>query len=235
MNKTKHASEIASKMNLSFTPNYQIQQFNANLNANQSNQEQQVRLNTEQLINQLFIAIKAICPAWASAWPTQEINDGAKKQWLGAFIENGVQDWSKIELGLKKLKLRESPFVPAVGEFIALCTPEAQDLGLLPEQEAYELACRDAYHLSYNPSAKTNSPPEVYHAIRKIGANKLLQAKEELGRAMFARAYKDTVADVLSGRELILPPVAVIAKQTNPIDPDLRSKRIKQLKKMLGA
>ena len=229
MNKTKHASQIASKMNLSFTPNYQIQQFNAN----QPNQEQQARLNTEQLINQLFVQIKEICPAWSSAWPTQEINDGAKKQWLKGFIDSGVQDWSKIELGLAKLKSRASPFVPSIGEFIKLCTPEAQDLGLLPEQEAYELACRDAHHLSYNPSVKTSSPPEVYHTIRKIGANKLLQAKEELGRAMFARAYKDTVADVLSGKELILPPVAVIAEQKEPINPELRSKRIAQLKQML--
>lgn len=229
MNKIKNVSQIVS--NLSFTPSYQPQQFNAN----QLNQEQQTRLNTEQLINQLFVAIKAICPAWASAWPTQEMTDCAKKQWLGAFIENSVQDWSKIELGLKKLKLRGSPFVPSVGEFIALCTPEAQDLGLLSEQEAYDLACRDAHYLSYNPSAKTNSPPEVYHTIRKIGANRLLQAKAELSWAMFARAYKDTVTDVLGGKELILPPVAVIAEQKEPVDPGLRNKRIAQLKQMLGA
>lgn len=227
MNKTKNASQIVS--NLSFAPSYQ--QFDAN----QLNQEQQARLNTEQLINQLFMQIKEICPAWSSAWLTQELMDGAKRQWLKGFIDNGVQNWSKVELGLVKLKLRESPFVPSVGEFIALCTPEAQDLGLLTEQEAYELACRDAHHLSYNPSARTNSPPEVYHTIRKIGVHRLLHAKEESSKAIFARAYKDTVADVLSGKELILPPVAVIAEQKEPIDRKLRSKRIAQLKQMLGA
>ena len=59
----------------------------------------------------------------------------------------------------------------------------------MPEQEAYDLACRDAYHILQS-CAKTNSPPEVYHTVRKIGANKLLQAKEELGKAMFESLQK---------------------------------------------
>ena len=190
--------------------------------------------NLEGLINQLFKEFRAICSAWRQAWPNQETHDLAKDHWVKAFRDGGVNEWAKVEQGLSKFRLVGSAFIPAPAEFIKLCTPEAQDLGLLPEQEAYVLACRDAHHISYNPSAKTNSPPEVYHTIRKIGANKLLQAKEQLGKAKFARAYKNTVADVLSGKELTLPPVAVIAEKKDPIDPELRSKRIAQLKQMLG-
>lgn len=191
--------------------------------------------NLEGLINQLFKEFRAICSAWRQAWPNQETHDLAKDHWVKAFRDGKVHEWAKVELGLSKFRLVGSAFIPAPAEFIKLCTPEAQDLGLLPEQEAYELACRDAHHLSYNPSAKTNSPPEVYHTIRKIGVHRLLRAKEEISKAIFARAYKDTVADVLSGKELILPPVAVIAKQKKPIDPELRNKRIAQLKQILRA
>lgn len=200
----------------------------------QSTRPEQVA-NLEGLINQLFKEFRAICSAWRQAWPNQETHDLAKDHWVKAFRDGKVHEWAKVEQGLSKFRLVGSAFIPAPAEFIKLCTPEAQDLGLLPEQEAYELACRDAHHLSYNPSARTSSPPEVYHTIRKIGANKLLQAKEELSKAMFARAYKDTVADVLSGKELILPPVAVIAEQKELMDPEIRSKRIAQLKQMLGA
>lgn len=191
--------------------------------------------NLEGLINQLFKEFRAICSAWRQAWPNQETHDLAKDHWVKAFRDGKVHEWARVEQGLSKFRLVGSAFIPAPAEFIKLCTPEAQDLGLLPEQEAYDLACRDAYHISYNPSAKTNSPPEVYHTVRKIGANKLLQAKEELGKAMFAKAYKNTVADVLSGKELILPPIAVIEAPKVEIDPELRSKRIAKLKKMLGA
>lgn len=207
-------------------------QVNFSQSKQQSTRPEQVA-NLEGLINQLFKEFRAICSAWRQAWPNQETHDLAKDHWVKAFRDGKVHEWAKVEQGLSKFRLVGSAFIPAPAEFIKLCTPEAQDLGLLSEQEAYELACRDAHHLSYNPSAKTNSPPEVYHTIRKIGANRLLQAKEELSKAMFARAYKDTVADVLGGKELILPPVAVIAEQKESINPELRSKRITQLKQML--
>ncbi len=199
----------------------------------QSTRPEQIA-NLEGLINQLFKEFRAICSAWRQAWPNQETHDLAKDHWVKAFRDGKIHEWYKVEQGLSKFRLVGSAFIPAPAEFIKLCTPEAQDLGLLPEQEAYDLACRDAYHISYNPSAKTNSPPEVYHTIRKIGANKLLQAKEELSKAMFAKAYKDTVADVLSGKELILPPIAAIEAPKVEIDPELRSKRIAQLRQMLG-
>ena len=200
----------------------------------QQNARSEQIANLEGLINQLFKEFRAICSAWRQAWPNQETHDLAKDHWVKAFRDGKVHEWAKVELGLSKFRLVGSAFIPAPAEFIKLCTPEAQDLGLLPEQEAYELACRDAHRLSYNPSAKTSSPAEVYHTIRKIGANKLLQAKEEIGKAMFTKAYKDTVADVLSGKELILPPVAVIEAPRETIDPELRAKRITQLKQMIG-
>ena len=217
------AIDLVGKMNLGARANIAQQQFSTEPKNNS-------KIQTEVLINQLFIQIKEICPAWSSAWPTQELTDGAKRQWLSGFIENGISDWSKIELGLKKLKLRESPFVPSVGEFIALYKPSAADLGLLNVNEAYAIAAR----LSHPTAQIRNSPPEVYHTLVKIGKSRLGQLDEKSAKNLFAAAYLDTVNFVAGGGQLTRAPVAELPKPEPEICHETRLKKIAELKKMMG-
>ena len=217
------AIDLVGKMNLG--------RPGANINQQQFSSEPKnnSKIQTEVLINQLFIQIKEICPAWSSAWPTQELTDGAKRQWLTGFVENELSDWSKIELGLKKLKLRESPFVPAVGEFIALCKPNAVDLGLLSVNEAYAIAVRISH-----PTAQIRSaPPEVYHTLVKIGKSRLGQLEEKSAKALFNAVYLDTVEFVAKGGQLTKAPVAELPKPEPEICQETRLKKIAELKKMM--
>ena len=215
--------DLVGRMNLGTGVNINQQQFSTEPKNNG-------KIQTEVLINQLFIQIKEICPAWSSAWPTQELTDGAKRQWLSGFIENGLSDWSKIELGLKKLKLRESPFVPAVGEFIALCKPNAADLGLLNVNEAYAIAAR----LSHPTAQIRSAPPEVYHTLVKIGRSRLGQLDEKSAKNLFTAAYLDTVEFAAKGGQLTKAPVAELPKPEPEICQETRLKKIAELKKMMG-
>ena len=218
------AIDLVSKMNFGSTG------ANVAQHSYQQQPQNNNKIQTEVLINRLFIQIKEICPAWSSAWPTQELTDGAKRQWLSGFIENGLSDWSKIELGLKKLKLRESPFVPALGEFIALCKPNAADLGLLNVNEAYAIAAR----LSHPTAQIRSAPPEVYHTLVKIGKSRLGQLEEKSAKNLFSAAYLDTVDFAAGGGQPTKAPVAELPKPEPEICQETRLKKIAELKKMMG-
>jgi hypothetical protein len=73
------------------------------------------------LVNMLFTKLKIICPAWRHAWPTQKIYNLSKMEWIKAMRDADVNNADSIESGLKKLRKRDCPFIPAVGEFVAMC------------------------------------------------------------------------------------------------------------------
>ena len=133
-------------------------------------------------------------------------------------------------MALKKLKLRESPFVPAVGEFIALCKPSAVDLGLLNVNEAYAIAAR----LTHPTAQIRSAPPEVYHTLVKIGRSRLGKLDEKAAKNLFAAAYLDTVDFVVGGGQLTRAPVAELPPPPVEICHETRLKKIAELKKMMG-
>ena len=102
------AIDLVGKMNLGAVANIDQQQFSSEPKNNSKAQ-------TEIVINQLFIQIKEICPAWSSAWPTQELTDGAKRQWLNGFIENGINEWAKNRIGSKKTETTRKPICTSGG------------------------------------------------------------------------------------------------------------------------
>lgn len=50
---------------------------------------------TAQLINKLFQRLRCLLPAFNQAWPTQEILDGAKREWMRTFMDNGINTAEK--------------------------------------------------------------------------------------------------------------------------------------------
>lgn len=83
-----------------------------------------IETETGLLINQLFIRLCALFPAFKQAWPNQEVYNCAKRMWTAAFIESGLNNWQEIEKGLLKFSLLTNPFVPTAGQFIQMCKNE---------------------------------------------------------------------------------------------------------------
>ena len=97
---------------------------------------------TLEVMNRLFQSLQRICPGFRAAWTTQEDYEGAKQEWLKAFHDAHLNDVALIKQGLDRLRLSPTPFVPSSGEFIALCQPTAEELGLPPVDIAYREAVR---------------------------------------------------------------------------------------------
>ena len=81
-----------------------------------------------ELINQLFANLKAIFPAWKSAFQKAGSYRLAKENWLQGLIDAGISDWSTIEAGLRAARKSNSPFMPSIGEFLSWCKGQDNDI-----------------------------------------------------------------------------------------------------------
>lgn len=161
------------------------------------------------VINAVFREMQSCCPAWRQAWPDDKALAAAKKSWTKAFMAAGLRSIEQVRLGIEQLRLRSGdgrgPWVPGSGEFIALCQPTAESLGLPEVGKAYREACSNAH-----PAATPRwSHPGVHHAACETGFHELRNLPEEKSRRLFERAYAVTVRMLLAGEPLRKIPKAL--------------------------
>jgi hypothetical protein len=142
---------------------------------------------TSRVVDELFIALQAIFPAFKQAWPTQSELDEAKYHWTCAFLDSGLNDLSKIALGIKKCRMLNMAFVPNCGQFIAMCERNSDDLGLPSIHSAYKEACENSH-----PSAKDKkwTHAVVHHAWKECGSYNLSNWSQYQSRPLFERNYE---------------------------------------------
>lgn len=170
--------------------------------------DQQNRESTEKLINGLFAELRAICTAWRQAWPDQRTHDLAKDHWVGGFMDAGINSIEQIEFGLKKQRQSVKPFVPSIGEFIAMCKPTAADFNLPDVNTAYAQAAQ----LAYPEADQSKFNQAVYHAACLTGFYELNNLPQDKSFPIFARCYQSTVEAVMNGhplREVPVPPIMI--------------------------
>lgn len=163
------------------------------------------------VINAVFREVQSCCPAWRQAWPDDKALAAAKRSWTKAFMAAGLRSIEQVRLGIEQLRLRhgdgKAPWVPGSGEFIALCQPTAESLGMPPMDAAYREACRNAH-----PAAAPRwSHAAVHHAACETGFHELRTLPEEKSRRLFERAYAMTVRMLLAGEPLREIPKALPA------------------------
>lgn len=75
----------------------------------------------EHLVD-ILSGLKLVFPASISM-TLKELKDeaAAKRQWVAAFVENGIASKQQLSAGVKRVRTSGSPFWPAPGEFIQWC------------------------------------------------------------------------------------------------------------------
>lgn len=163
------------------------------------------------VINAVFREVQSCCPAWRQAWPDDKALAAAKRSWTKAFMAAGLRSIEQVRLGIEQLRLRHgdgrAPWVPGSGEFIALCQPTAESLGLPEVGKAFREACANAHPAA----AQRWSHPAVHHAACETGFHELRSLPEEKSRKLFERAYAVTVRMLLAGEPLREIPKALPA------------------------
>jgi len=183
-----------------------------------------------ELINDLFIRLMSIHPAYKQAWPTQESFDGAKNEWMIAFIKHKINKQSQIEEGLDVCRDSGDRFPPSVGEFIEYCQPKLTSMGVPTYLEAYNEAIKRSHPAA---TGETWSHAVVYHTWYQTGSRALnmatgsYQIKEM--KDMFYSNYDLTLKMFAAGE-----PLRELPKLLNKPehDPQVTSKGAAALKAM---
>ncbi len=184
-----------------------------------------------QVVNALFTELKAVHPAWRSAWPTPEMENTAKRSWTKAFTAAGMCSIEQIRYGIDRCRASGSPFMPSVGQFLDWCRPSPENMGLPSVHRAYLQACAASH-----PAADTSAlHPAVWHAACEAGLYMLARQPESKSRPVFERAYAITVRLIIEGEPLREIPKGLPAKATLPRNLKAGNDALANLKKRVGA
>lgn len=142
-------------------PGFNDQLQNGHFGPSGADQQQEGRLvdsNAERLVDTLFASLKVIFPASFSTvlkHPRDEAT--AKRQWVAAFIENGITSGHQISAGMKLARASVSPFWPTPGQFISWCRKGDYAAADLPDEHAlYDMVIR------YSARRGLYNSPETY-------------------------------------------------------------------------
>lgn len=82
------------------------------------------------IFNELFIQLQAAFPASMATIREQSQLNEFRKQWMLAFLENGITTMDQVNAGMRHARKQDSPFIPSPGKFIAWCKDSKTILGL---------------------------------------------------------------------------------------------------------
>jgi hypothetical protein len=153
---------------------------------------------TAQVIDELFISLQSICPAFKQAWPTQFEIDEAKYHWVQAFRDCGLNEMEKIHIGIRNFRRLKKSFVPTPGEFIDLCKPLASDYGLKDTETAFKEACEQ----SHPTASKIFSHSTIKLARDLTGTFFLCTRPRSQSFPVFEKNYDQCVDMFLKNRNL---------------------------------
>lgn len=97
--------------------------------------KQQVPEQAAQIFNELFRQLKAAFPALMTSIKDQSDLNELRRQWVLAFIENGITSIDQVNAGMKIARQQATPFLPSPGQFIAWCKKGALKVAGLPDAD----------------------------------------------------------------------------------------------------
>lgn len=105
----KSVGQLASPSLIGREPNYQAPT------------KQEIPSQVARFVDRLFTRLKAIFPAWKSAFVTENDYNEAKLIWLEALVNNGITTAEQFKQGIAQAEKSATPFFPSVGQFIEWC------------------------------------------------------------------------------------------------------------------
>lgn len=152
-----------------------------------------VDTQTAEVVEKIFRQLKAIFPAWKTAWPDEKALGSAQRSWTKGFIDAGIRDINQVEFGIKQCRKSGSPFAPSIGQFIQWCTPGPEAYGMPSKADAWMEALMG-----------TPSHESVRIAANATGQFDLRASKQDDKgmRARFERNYEIVLRRAQAGQPL---------------------------------
>lgn len=193
--------------------------------------------NAERLVDTLFASLKVIFPASFSTvlkHPRDEAT--AKRQWVAAFIENGITSGHQISAGMKRARASVSPFWPTPGQFISWCRKGDYVAAGLPDENMLcdmvmrYCAQRGLYH---SPEAYPWQDNTHYWMVTSLYSQMTSHNLSEGELRKACEKELEKMSRRIREGESIPPPRAQLEKIYVPVSPERAKAHISQLKMLL--
>ncbi len=182
-----------------------------------------------RVVNKLFKTFTHIFPAFRNAWSTQEEFESAKREWMKAFKVSKLVDVEKIKYGINKYRLLPNPFAPSPGQFISMCEPTPEELGLPSTFDAWKQVLNQIGN-----AARVFTHRVIEHAYLETGLWNIQHLTAKDAQAMFTRNYEISIKTFLEGKELREIPKAIQQKYyKKPSSEKIISNELAKMKEFL--
>lgn len=161
------------------------------------------------------------------SFQTPALLSATKAVWEEALFDHGVtMEQAKMAC---KLAIERPGFGPDLADFLALCKPTPDSMGLPDENSAYEEACRNSH-----PSTEHRWTHEaVRHAAREVGSYELQTLNRDKSFPLFKAAYKKICEALARGEPLPKIGKVIPLKDHQPVSPEQASLRMAMVKSLL--
>ena len=150
-----------------------------------------------EIVNYLFEELSCICPTFYASFPTAESMTGTKRAWCRGLADNNVNNFSYLERGIQQYRDNESPYFPKFGQFLLLCMPKPEELGI-PDPEIAYRECLKNMHPPCENEVRVWSHPVVKEAYMQSGDSFTWRNNSgERHKALFLKNYEQCVSEAL--------------------------------------
>ncbi|MHA3501270.1 replication protein P [Yersinia enterocolitica] len=199
--------------------------------------KQQVPEQAAQIFNELFRQLKAAFPALMTSIKDQSDLNELRRQWVLAFIENGITSIDQVNAGMKIARQQATPFLPSPGQFIAWCKQGATRAAGLPDaDELYDMVMDYAKRRDMFSSAEAFPWPSnpAYWMVTKLYSQQRVQGLSEHDlRKRCGKELADMSKRIESG-DPIPAPVVQIPKLHIPVSNEKALDHIAELRAKLN-
>lgn len=199
--------------------------------------KQQVPEQAAHIFNELFRQLKAAFPALMTSIKDQSDLNELRRQWVLAFIENGITSIDQVNAGMKIARQQATPFLPSPGQFIAWCKQGATRAAGLPDaDELYDMVMDYAKRRDMFSSAEAFPWPSnpAYWMVTKLYSQQRVQGLSEQDlRKRCGKELADMSKRIESG-EPIPAPVVQIPKLHIPVSNEKALDHIAELRAKLN-
>lgn len=199
--------------------------------------KQQVPEQAAQIFNELFRQLKAAFPALMTSIKDQSDLNELRRQWVLAFIENGITSIDQVNAGMKIARQQATPFLPSPGQFIAWCKQGATRAAGLPDaDELYDMVMDYAKRRDMFSSAEAFPWPSnpAYWMVTKLYSQQRVQGLSEQDlRKRCGKELADMSKRIEAG-DPIPAPVVQIPKLHIPVSNEKALDHIAELRAKLN-
>ncbi|MCU9947523.1 replication protein P [Pseudomonas sp. PDM13] len=186
---------------------------------------------TKEVVDQLFVRLKGVFPAWRTAWPDDAAEGASKREWVAEFMRSGIRTLEQIQWGMRIAARQGRDFVPSPGLFVKWCySPEAFQLPSL--ELAYAQAVKNTHPGHSEYPIWTHAA--VFHAAVETGFYALQRMDREVGLKRFEQKYLEQRMKIARGEVLDPAPVAPLPAPRAPSTPEVGNDALAELRKRIG-